>query len=317
MTLIDSHLHINLKGFSLPKIIKYLDKEHIDCCWLLSWEEINHGPWDYKHLPVEDIYEAYLKYPSRIIPFYAPDPHRNDAITQLQNWHKKGIRGCGELKATLRWDSDRIRAILETAGGLRMPIVFHMEGSGFRDIPYSNALYDRLLFDGLRTKNIIYSIPQQILKVMVNVFSPLRNRNKSYFFPGYMLDFAALEVGLRDYPNVNFIAHGQMFWKYISADALSSEEQYPQGSIKGEGLIWRLLREYPNLYADTSGESGHVGLTRDSSTTKRFLSMFGDKIIYGTDNVLKEQKDFLRSLTLDNGTYKKIFGENAEKLLNM
>jgi hypothetical protein len=316
MTLVDSHLHVNVAGFSLPKIIKYLNRERIDCCWLLSWEEINPGPWEYRHLSVEDIYEAYIKYPSRIIPFYAPDPHRNDAIIQLQNWHEKGIRGCGELKATLQWDSKQIEGIIKTAGKLNIPIVFHMEGSEFREIPYSNAFYDRLVFKGLRTKNIVYSIPQHILRVMVDVYSPMKNRNKTYFFPGYMLDFAALEAGLQIYPDVNFIAHGQWFWKHISSDAPAFKDKYPRGTIIGEGIIWRLLREYPNLYADTSGDSGFIGLTRDLAATKKFLLMFEDKILYGTDNVMKGQREFLQSLGLPKDTYKKIFGANANRILN-
>jgi predicted TIM-barrel fold metal-dependent hydrolase len=316
MTLIDSHFHVNYLGFSLTDTIKYLDRERIDCCWLLSWEEINPGPWVYYYLPVEDIYEAYLKYPSRIIPFYAPDPHRSDAIIQLQNWYQKGIRGCGELKATLSWDSEQVTAILKTSGRLRMPIVFHMEASEGRDIPYFDAPYNWLVFWGLRTNNKIYSILLRILQVMVNNFAPLRNRTKSYFFPGYMLDFAALEVALGDYPDVNFVAHGPMFWKYMSAEAATSKEILSKGSGNGDGIIWRLLRDYPNLYADTSGSSGLTALTRNSATTKRFLSMFEDKILYGTDNFMKEQKEFLESLALPEGVYKKIYGDNAYRLLN-
>ncbi len=82
-------MHVNLNGWTLKDIIGYLDRERIDFCWLLSWEEVNPGPWGYKHLPVEDISEAFQKYPSRIIPFYAPDPHRGDAVNTLEAWHRE------------------------------------------------------------------------------------------------------------------------------------------------------------------------------------------------------------------------------------
>ena len=84
MTTIDSHMHLNFNGLSLRRIINYLDREKIDICWLLSWEEIDPGPWHYEHLAVEDIHKAFLKYPQRIIPFYAPDPHRLDASSKME-----------------------------------------------------------------------------------------------------------------------------------------------------------------------------------------------------------------------------------------
>ncbi|MHB8105392.1 MAG: amidohydrolase family protein [Dehalococcoidales bacterium] len=317
MTVVDSHMHVNFNGQSSDDIIRYLDRKRIDCCWLLSWEEISHGLWPYQYLSVEDIYEAYLKYPSRIIPFYAPDPHKSDASAQLQNWHQKGIRGCGELKATLNWESDRIRAILQTAKRLKMPLVFHMEESESRHIPRSDAIYDRILFSALETERKIYQIPRSVLRLLASSCKPLKDTVRSYTFPGYMLDFASLEVALRDFPDVNFVAHGPMFWKHISYDVVICKETLPKGPVIGEGIIWRLLRDYPNLYADTSADSGLNALTRDRENAKRFLSLFEDKILYGTDNVIKGQKDFLNSLGLSQGTYKKIYGDNAYRLISI
>jgi predicted TIM-barrel fold metal-dependent hydrolase len=283
---------------------------------LLSWEEINPGLWAYQHLSIEDIYETYLAYPSRIIPFYAPDPHKNTAATELDNWLQKGIKGCGELKATLNWNSDNVRSLLQIANKHKMPVVFHMEECGCRGIPFSESFLDKLLFQGLKTERKIYQIPRNILSLLVQNFKPLRNRVKSYYFPGYMLDFATLEVALRDFPNINYVAHGPMFWKHISADASLRKEMLPKGTIVGEGLIWRLLRDYPNLYADTSAESGLNALTRDIDKTKKFINEFENKLLYGTDNVMKGQKEFLNSLNLSKGAYKKIYGENVYGLIH-
>jgi predicted TIM-barrel fold metal-dependent hydrolase len=44
--------------------------------------------------------------------------------------------------------------------------------------------------------------------------------------------------------------------------------------------------------------------------------LFEDKILYGTDNVMEEQREFLNSLSLPKGTYSKIYGENACRLIN-
>jgi hypothetical protein len=317
MTIIDSHVHVNYEGSTLTKLIRYLDEEHIDYCWVLSWEEVNPGNWGYNHLPVEDIYDAFLKYPSRIIPFYAADPHRNDAPLQMEKWFQKGIRGYGELKATLNWDSQQMTPVLRKARELKMPIVFHMEESENRNIPYSNKIWDKVFFYGVKNENKIYRIPRNILLILEKHFAPLKQRQKSYFFPGYMLDFASLEATLLEYPEVKFVAHGQMFWKYISADGVDRKEMYPKGQIVGSGVIWRLLRDYPNLYADTSATSGFNALKRDAENAKRFLSLFQDKILYGTDGLMSGQREFFKSLGLSKKALDKIFGDNAKNIISL
>jgi len=98
MGMVDSHMHVNFNGWTLQHIIKYLDRERIDCCWLLTWEEMNPGPWAYTHLSVADVWAAYQQYPDRIVPFYAPDPRRPETAELLEQWHARGIRGCGDSK---------------------------------------------------------------------------------------------------------------------------------------------------------------------------------------------------------------------------
>ena len=177
-------------------------------------------------------------------------------------------------------------------------------------------MLSKILYRGLTTEKKIYQIPKNVLKNLINHYSPLKSRFEYYTFPGYMLDFASLEVALTDYPNINYVAHGPMFWKHISADAGGRNEMYPKGPVIGEGIIWRLLADYPNLYADISALSGLNALTRDSLNTKKFLSLFKDKILYGTDNFMRGLGDFIQSLGLSQETYKNIFGENASRLIN-
>jgi len=131
-----------------------------------------------------------------------------------------------------------------------------------------------------------------------------------------MLDFASLEVALTDYPDINYVAHGPMFWKHISTDATGGDEMYPKGPVIGEGIVWRLLTDYPNLYADISALSGLNALTRDPLNARKFLSLFKDRILYGTDNFMRELGDFIHSLGLSQEAYKNIFGENASRLIN-
>ncbi|MDM7998535.1 MAG: amidohydrolase family protein [Dehalococcoidia bacterium] len=300
--LVDSHMHVNFNGFALNDIIKYLDTNRIDCCWLLTWEEVQPGKWPYQHLPVEEVFDAYSKHPDRIVPMYAPDPTMDDAAAKLESWHQRGIRGCGELKTTLNWDSPRLRGLLAAAAKLGVPVVFHMEEARSILTPQSTAIRDRLVCAAAR------------LATRTHLF---KSRLERLTFPGYLLDFASLERALNDFPELNFIGHGLMFWKYISADAPQRRESLPTGPVTGEGLIWRLFREHPNLYADISGDSGFNALARDPANAKVFLSTFADRILYGTDNVMAGQRQFLDSLGLAPRTYSRLYGENACSLVRV
>lgn len=295
MTIVDSHLHIDLNGLTPTALINYLDKNKFDYCWLLTWEEINPGPWDYQHISIENTYEAYQKYPSRIIPFFAPDPHRQDAPILLEKWYKKGIRGCGELKATFNWDSNEIKSILSTAETLGIPLVFHMQGRDRRILPSSSIVQRRL-----------FKISHLLL-----------SKQQSYEFPGYMLDFQTLETSLMKFPRLNFVAHGPMFWSHISTTKADYKKLYPNGDIIGEGIIWHLLRKYPNLFVDISARSALNALMRNPTTARKFLDEFAGKILYGSDNFFNNQKEFINSLGLGKDVYRKIYGDNACRLISI
>jgi hypothetical protein len=53
------------------------------------------------------------------------------------------------------------------------------------------------------------------------------------------------------------------------------------------GVVPRLMRQYPNLYADTSATSGYNAFTRDPAFGVEFLDEFQEKLIFGTDSCLR------------------------------
>lgn len=311
---IDSHLHVNRNHFTPRRLIRYLDAHHFDCCWLLTWEEVAPQGWPYNHFSIEETYEFHLRYPSRIIPMYAPDPRREDASERLVQWHEKGIEGCGELKATLRWDSTEVNAVLSTVAQLGMLVVFHMQESGYA--LGSVSRHDQFVVRLLNTSRL-HEIPGHVFSILSKYFRPLEEwkQKRIYHFPGYMLDFASLEVALTSYPHTNFIAHGPLFWKHISSDAHVGGSLYPTGPVAGEGIVCHLLRKYPNLYADISGGSGFYAIQRDPKFAQKFLSDFSHKILFGTDNCLLGQEEFLATLNLSKRALTQIYGENACRLL--
>lgn len=316
--IIDSHMHTNFNGYSADTIIEYMDKNRIDLCWLLTWEEKKPAvPSRYENLSIEDVFNVYQKYPDRIIPMYAPDPSSPDSAKHLLFWKKKGIRGCGELKVSLNWQSPEVNNLLTCVSKLNIPLIFHMQNSEefyIMDPNFSNI--DKLLLRMFRTE-WLHGIPRLVIEHISKIIPALKKKQKKFrqTFPGYLLDFGSLEVCLKNFKNINFVGHGPLFWAGISAD--NSLQEFPTGEIVGNGIIYKLLSEYDNLYADISGTSGYNVITRDIPYIKKFLSQFESKILFGTDNFHPtKHRELLDSLKLSERTYKLIYYQNAMKLVN-
>jgi predicted TIM-barrel fold metal-dependent hydrolase len=89
----------------------------------------------------------------------------------------------------------------------------------------------------------------------------------------------------------------------------------------------RLLRQFPNLYADLSAGSGWNALTRDRAFGIRFLVEFQDKLLFGTDVCFADaqgrmpQLGYLKALLqerqLPAAAYEKIVAGNACRLLGL
>lgn len=316
MVLIDSHMHVKFMGYSAEDIVAYMDRNGIDRCWLLTWEQMSLHDNDYVHLSIEEVFEAYRRYPSKIVPMYAPDPSRPDAAKQLRIWYNKGARGCGELKVPLDWDSAILDPLLLCVAELDIPIVFHLQSRKEYFTSSSNSLLDKGLA-ALLNIHRFSGLPRKTLQAMARVYDPLKKKTQNLYryHPGYLQDFTSLERRLKEYPRINFIGHGPLFWKGISSDFKSDPHDYPKGRVLGQGITCKLLSQYSNLYADLSGPSGFGALVRDRKFAKYFLSKYEHKILYGTDNFSLGLKEFIDSLELPKGTCQLIYGDNAAKLV--
>jgi len=278
---IDCHTHLNLKGYTIDDIITYMDSSGIDKCWLLTQELANPHPYA---SCVEEVFDAYEKYPTRVVPMYAPGPNYCDPADRFRKWYEKGICGCGELKLVGNWESAKLDQLLSCVSQLKVPVIFHMNESSTYYVPLA-------------------------LEMGNNMGQP---------FPSYMLDFTSLERWLEEYPETSFVGHGPLFWKGISSDPElgMGNAIYPKNPALGEGITCRLLSQYQNLYADISGFSGYNALTRNPKFTRYFISKYASKILFGTDNQPLGLREFLDSLELPANTYRLIYGENAAALIN-
>ena len=311
---IDSHMHVNFKGLDARGIVSYLDREGLHKCWLLTWEEVSPKAPVYLHLSADEMFDAYRKYPERICPMYAPDPEASVAADKFMAWVDKGVCGCGELKTSLSWASPKLDRLLEAVNTLGMPLVFHMESEGLCYAPTGEKGFEKLMAKMLNTPRFL-GYPRKVIKFLENVYAPLREKNERMrvCFPGYMVDFAALETRLRQFPRIKFIGHGPLFWKGISLEG-AAEGGLPRGRVVAGGITVRLMDEYDNLYADLSGGAGYTAITGDPAFARQFMIRHSSKILYGTDNFFLGLKRFLESLSLPEDAARRIYGENALRI---
>ena len=100
----------------------------------------------------------------------------------------------------------------------------------------------------------------------------------------YNKGFERFHKVLEKFPKVNFIGHAQTWWANIDAGLADQKDLYPKGNkVTPGGITDRLLRDYPNMFADMSAGSGLNALLRDEEHTRGFLERHQDKILYGSD----------------------------------
>jgi predicted TIM-barrel fold metal-dependent hydrolase len=77
----------------------------------------------------------------------------------------------------------------------------------------------------------------------------------------------------------------------------------------------KVLEANKNVFADLSAGSALKALSRDVAYTKKLLTKFRKRIMYGTDYYDTRMLEFLKSLSLDKDVFSDIIGGNAKRLL--
>ena len=315
MTTIDSHMHIGLAGFAADSVIHEMDLRGIDQSWLLTWNEL-HPPIPELHLdlPLEPILEACQRYPERLIPFFAPDPATENLKDEFNQFLRKGIKGCGELKVGRKWSDPLIGNYLELVQELNMALVFHMEVPSLyyrqEKQGYVHWIFERLMNDKYN------GVSRYYITRFAEGTGILKNkiRRNQVHFPGILFDFEALEQRIRAFPRIRFIGHGPDFWNHIEATR-HPKYIHQKGQIAEFGIIDSLLEKYDNFYCDISGTSGYNALNRDRDQSRVFLQKHAKKVLFGTDNTRFPLKQLLESMNLGKETLENIFHRNAHRVL--
>lgn len=231
------------------------------------------------------------------------------AVNELERCYKMGARGVGELgdkglgelysKPTpgygMHIDDPRMKPIIKRCGELKMPISIHVAEDSWMYLPADSA-NDGLMNAG--TWKVDMSKPgildhDQLVKT--------------------------LENAVRDNPKTTFIA---CHLANCCSDLI---------------LLGKLFDRYPNLYADIAARYGEISPI--PRFAKNFLQKYASRIVYGTDMGInqsmyritfrilesadehfyeKEQFNYhwpLYGLNLSDSSLKKIYSENARKIL--
>lgn len=245
----------------------------------------------------EDILDMAEKYPDRFIPFCNIDPR---ALTNspdapldklLQYYKDKGCKGVGEVMPNLQVMDPKVQNLFSAAEKVGLPVIY--DGSDQLDGDF--GLYDDP------------GLPQ-------------------------------LEHTLQRFPGLTILGHGPVFWAEIAKlDTIGSRGfifgfktdaqvgKLPEGPIKEEGAVPKLLRKYPNLHLDLSDCTAYNALTRDAEYGPAFLEEFKDRAYFGTDfcsvgmdiPLTRTLKEWKNDGKISSEAFEKISRENAIKLLKL
>ncbi len=265
----------------------------------------------------DSIVDRYGKYPEHFT-FYCGFDYTGfgkpgwiqHAIAELERCYKKGARGIGELgdkgegelysKPTpgvgIHIDNPALKPLLQKCAELKMPIVIHVAEDQW-----------------------MYEAPDSTNDGLMNAAHWHVNMNK----PGKLGHdelLASLENAVRDNPNTIFVAC------------------HFANSCANLDVLGSLLDKYPNLYADIAARYAEVSPV--PRYTAAFMTKYQDRLVYGTDmgdqakmyrttfRILesadehfyeKDQFSYhwpLYGLHLPGEVLKKVYGDNAEKIIN-
>jgi len=285
MLIIDAHNHPDWHGHNFPKFLANMDRCGIAKTWLLPWEspadEYDHGSFALETPGGADgpiPFSRCLAYAER-----APD---------------RFVLGfCPDPRRPAA--VERMKAASEIYG-----------------VRVCGELKLRMMYDNWDALRLYRFCGERRIPVVFHLdyaFPTGRLFPRPDWWYGGGID--AVERAVRACPETVFIGHGPGFWAHLSGDGKETVEPYPKGPIVSGGRLPALLRECPNLFADLSAGSAFKALTRDANFSRRFLTEFQDRVLFGRDGFDSRMQEFLDGLGLDDEVRAKLYAGNALRLV--
>ncbi len=179
-----------------------------------------------------------------------------------------------------------------------------------------------LPWEDARMQNLLKCVEEAELPLIFDMTGAKDRYYGIYDKPG----MPGLRRCLERFSRLKFIGHGPSFWAEISQLRDPNDIfGYPNYPLIAEGELQKMLREYPNLYAELSAGSGYNALARDEENAVVFLNEFADKLFFGTDICTVSQrpktaemlKRFRAENKLSDEKFEKIARGNAIKMFDL
>jgi len=265
----------------------------------------------------DSVVEKYSRYPTRFEVWccfdytgYGTPGWQKHAVEELERCYKKGARGIGELGdkgegelyskpvagVGLHIDDPQMKPLLEKCAELHMPVIIHVAEDEW-----------------------MYETPDSTNDGLMNAATWHVDMNKPNKL-GHDELIKTLENAVRDNPKTTFVAcHLANTCSHLK-------------------VLGNLFDKYPNLYADIAARYGEISPV--PRYTAAFFTKYQDRLVYGTDmgfdekmykttfRILESADEHfydldqfnyhwpLYGLNLSKEVLKKLYGGNAEKILN-
>jgi predicted TIM-barrel fold metal-dependent hydrolase len=283
--IVDAHNHPDYCGHDFTRAIEDMDRCGIDITWLLSWE-----------CPPDEYAPVYIgQMPG--VGGDGPAP-----FSRCVSWSERAPDRfvLGYCPDPRRPDAvDRLKAAVEVLG-----------------VRVCGELKLRMMYDNPDALRFFRFCAEEKLPVVLHLDYEYET-GQTYPRPSWWYGggIEALERVLRACPQTIFIGHAPGFWTHISGAGVDPKDPYPGGPVQPGGQVPRLLRAYPNLFADLSAGSGLNALSRDRVFAQEFVDEFQDRLLYARDNYANVLQEYFAEMAFPAAIMQKILGGNALRLL--
>lgn len=284
---IDIHTHLGTfywgKELTADELVRMMDRHDIERAVVLPLVSPESAPY---LQTTEAALAAYKAHPQRLIPFCCVDP-RCTTNRPERYGHVGGVKGLVEILK--RYQDAGAKGLGEHKVGL----------------PFDHALMMAL-----------YEACAQLALPILFHLDDIRSFDTA--------GLPRLQNALRAFPRLPFIGHAAGFWASISGDATDKDfGRYPKvpTPVTPGGALDRLMDKHANLYGDLSEPGGYTAIARDLKFGRDFLIRRADRLLFGTDFLMPDQKiphfELFDSLNLPDQVQQKIFRGNAIRILKL
>ena len=200
-----------------------------------------------------------------------------------------------------------------------VPVLEHYKSRGCRGV---GCVSSKLPISDVRVQNLFKSCEKTSMPVFIHL-DGYEEKGAGLYDPPSL---SGLKSTLARFPKLTFLVCGPALWCEISVPKNRDERVSPAAGPVKEGMLAKLLDEFPNLMCELSGSWGAAALMRDLSYAAKFLRRFKDRIVFGLgaqspediSSALPPLPSFLTGLknsgAIDCATFDAVASGNAKRI---